>query len=57
LIGEPRPDFLGDMRGMIVEDQLDRRMGRIRGIDELYETLGHPYAGVGRAALEMMKLA
>jgi hypothetical protein len=35
LIGEPRPGFLGDMRGMIVEDQLDRRMGRIRGIDEL----------------------
>jgi arylformamidase len=24
---------------------------------ELYETFGHPYAGVGRAALEMMKLA
>ena len=35
LIGEPGPGFLGDVRGMIVEDQLDRRMGRIGGIDEL----------------------
>ena len=34
LIGEPGPGFLGDMRGMIVEDQLDRCMGRIGGIDE-----------------------
>src|SRR5215468_3719564 len=37
LIGEPGPGFLGDMRGMIVEDQLDRRMGRIGSIDELEE--------------------
>src|SRR5215469_18479642 len=37
LIGEPGPGFLGDMRGMIVEDQLDGRMGRIGGIDELEE--------------------
>jgi hypothetical protein len=35
LIGEPSPGFLGDVGGMIVEDQLDRRMGRIGGIDEL----------------------
>ena len=37
LIGEPGPGFLGDVCGMIVEDQLDRRMGRIGGIDELKE--------------------
>src|SRR6266700_3909930 len=29
--------FLGDVCGMIVEDQLDRRMGRIGGINELEE--------------------
>src|SRR5262252_7352003 len=37
LISEPGPGFLGDVCGMIVEDQLDRRMGRIGGIDELKE--------------------
>ena len=37
LIREPGPGFLGDVRGMIVEDQLDCRMGRIGGIDELEE--------------------
>ena len=31
LIGEPRLCLLGDVRGMIVEDQLDRRMGRRTG--------------------------
>jgi hypothetical protein len=30
--GEPGPGFLGDVRGMIVEDQLDRRIGRIGGL-------------------------
>ena len=35
LISEPGPGFLGDVCGMIVEDQLDGRMGRIGGIDEL----------------------
>ena len=34
LIGEPRLCLLGDVRGMIVEDQLDRRMGRIAGVEE-----------------------
>ena len=27
--GEPSPGFLGDVRGMIVEDQLDGGAGRI----------------------------
>jgi hypothetical protein len=35
LIGEPSLGLLGDVRGMIVEDQLDRRMGRIGGIEKL----------------------
>src|SRR3979411_1499087 len=35
LIGEPNLGLLGDVCGMIVEDQLDRSMGRIGGIDEL----------------------
>jgi hypothetical protein len=35
LIGEPSLGLFGDVRRMIVEDQLDRRMGRIGGIEEL----------------------
>ena len=37
LIGEPSLGLLGDVCGMIVKDQPDRRMGRIGGIDELEE--------------------
>ena len=37
LIGEPGFGFLGDVRGVIVEDQLDRRMGRIGGVEKLEE--------------------
>ena len=37
LLGEPSLCLLGNVRGMIVENQLDRRMGRIGGIDELEE--------------------
>ena len=37
LIGEPSFGLLGDVRGMIVEDQLDRRMGRIGGVEKLEE--------------------
>ncbi len=37
LLGEPSLGLLGDVRGMIVENQLDRRMGRIGGIDEFEE--------------------
>lgn len=29
LLGEPSLRLPGDMRGMIVEDQVDRRMGRV----------------------------
>jgi hypothetical protein len=39
LIGEPNLGLLGDVCGMIVEDQLDRSMGRIGGIDELEESM------------------
>jgi len=35
LIGEPSLGLLGDVRGVIVEDQPDRRMGRIGGVEEL----------------------
>ena len=37
LIGEPGSGLLGDVRGMIVEDHLDRRVGRIGGVDKLEE--------------------
>jgi hypothetical protein len=35
LVGEPCPGLLGDVRGMIVEDQLDLRMGRVGSVEEL----------------------
>jgi hypothetical protein len=37
LSGEPGSGLLGDVGGMIVEDQLDRRVGRIGGIEEFEE--------------------
>jgi hypothetical protein len=37
LIGKPSLGFLGDVRGMIVEDQLDRSVGRIGGVEKLEE--------------------
>ncbi len=37
LLGEPSLGLLGDVRQMIVEDQLDRCVGRIGGIEELEE--------------------
>src|SRR5271166_5394368 len=37
LLGEPSLGLLRDVRRMIVEDQLDRCVGRIRGIEELEE--------------------
>ena len=37
LLGEPSFGFLGDVRRMIVEDQLDRRMAGIGGVEELEE--------------------
>ena len=37
LIGEPGFGFLGDVRGVIVEDQLDRGVGRIGGVEKLEE--------------------
>jgi hypothetical protein len=41
LTGEPSSGLFGDMRGMIVEDQLDRRVGRIGGVEKLEESLGY----------------
>src|SRR5277367_6345338 len=35
--GEPGSGLFGDMRGMIVEDQLDRRVGRIGSVEKLEE--------------------
>ena len=37
LVREPSRGLLRDVRGMIVEDQLDRRMGRIGGVEKLEE--------------------
>ena len=37
LLGEPSLGLLGDVGRMIVEDQLDRRVGRIGGVEELEE--------------------
>ena len=37
LLGEPSSGLSGDMRGMIVEDQMDRRVGRIGRVDQLEE--------------------
>src|SRR5260370_25513688 len=37
LHGEPSSRLPGDMRGMIVEDQMDRGVGRVRRIEELEE--------------------
>ena len=35
--GEPSLGFSGDMRRMVVQDQLDRGSGRVSGIEELEE--------------------
>jgi hypothetical protein len=37
LLGEPGPGLVGDVGGMIVEDQLDRGSGRIGGVEQLEE--------------------
>jgi hypothetical protein len=37
LFGEPSLGLFGDVRGMIVEDQLDCRVGRIGGVEKLEE--------------------
>ena len=37
LFGEPTPRLPGDVRGMIVEDQVDRRVGRVCGVEQLEE--------------------
>jgi hypothetical protein len=37
LLGEPSFGFLGDVCGVIVEDQLDRRVGWIGGVEKLEE--------------------
>ena len=37
LSSEPGFGFFGDMRRMVVEDQLDRRVGRVSGIEKLEE--------------------
>jgi hypothetical protein len=48
--------FLGDVRGVIVEDQLDRGVGRIggefQGIDELVDEKAPPERGLVRGALK-----
>ena len=37
LSGEPSSGFFGDMRRVVVQDQLDRRAGRVSGIEKLEE--------------------
>ena len=39
LIGEPGSRLLGDMRGMIVEDQVDRRVGWVGLIESLRKSM------------------
>src|SRR6266566_2121107 len=34
---EPGPGFLGDVRGVIIQDQLNRGVGRISGIEKFEE--------------------
>src|SRR3984885_10481528 len=36
--GEPRLGFLGDVRGVVVEDQLDGGLRRISGVEHLEKT-------------------
>ncbi len=36
-LGEPSFGFLGNVRGMIVEDQLDRRVSWIGGVEKIEE--------------------
>src|SRR5262249_61349608 len=58
LLGEPSSGLSGDMRGMIVEDQMDRRVGRIgRGgeleeLDELRAAVAILHQGVKPAVHE-----
>ena len=35
LLGEPSLGLIGNVRGMIIEDQLDRGMDRIGGVEKL----------------------
>jgi hypothetical protein len=37
LLGDPGSGLFGDVRGMIVEDHLDRRAGRIGSVGKLEE--------------------
>src|SRR5947199_9435707 len=37
LMGDPSSGLLGDVRGMIIEDQLNRRMARIGRVEKLEE--------------------
>src|ERR1700757_4441242 len=59
LIGEPGFGFLGDVRGVIVEDQLYRRMARIGGVEKLEEfdefaaAMGIPDQGMDLAGDEV----
>src|SRR5436190_7855089 len=59
LLRDPGSGLSGDVRGMIVEDQLDRRVDRIGGIEELEEfeefsvAMTIPDQGVNLAADEV----
>src|SRR6516164_9308292 len=59
LLRNPGSGLFGDVRGMIVEDQLDRRVDRIGGIKELEEfdefaaAITVPDQGVNLAAVEV----
>ena len=45
LLGEPSLGFLGDVRRMIVEDQLDRRVSRIGGVRSLRNSMNSRLRG------------
>jgi hypothetical protein len=46
LLGDPSLCLLGDMSGMIVEDQMDRRVGRVGGFEnsEVFNDFAAPVA-------------
>ena len=52
LSGEPSSGFFGDMRRVVVQDQLDRRAGRVSGIEKLeeFDELAAAVAGRGACA-------
>ena len=57
LTGEPSLGLFGDVRGMIVEDQLDRRVGWIGGVEKLEKFDGmERWGGLGVIADNLINI-